>query len=144
MNIRMQINDRSALLRYCNVWNWFQKLSFQVNLDEATDPWGVKVICIFSKENQEMIFCHKIFQNFEENQNKFLLLEKFNFQIFKVICIFSKVNQRKIFVVRKFPKYPQKKIRRWCLLSIFLQIFLTRNQKKILLSENFQVFSKYY
>ena len=26
-------------------------MSFQVNLDEATDPWGVKVICIFSKEN---------------------------------------------------------------------------------------------
>ena len=31
------------------------EMSFQVNLDEATDPWGVKVICISSKENQKLI-----------------------------------------------------------------------------------------
>ena len=37
-----------------------------MNLDEATDPWGVKVICIFSKENPTLIL---IARNFETIKN---------------------------------------------------------------------------
>ena len=42
------------------------EIPFQVNLDEATDPWGVKVICIFSKENPTLILIARNFETIKQ------------------------------------------------------------------------------